>query len=203
MSETVVLTWTIAPSKNVVMTPNQKYNSTSLDPKKREKEYYEAIKFYLEKSDFTTLIFCDNSNYDFSYADELQHIAKEKWKTLELLKFQWDVELVTTISHWVWEAEIFDFVYENSKELHKNKTWFKVTWRYIISNINEIIKKLKEQDCYFQKWIFGKGRNFLNVSTATFKISNKIFEEYLYKNTIKRVLLLKEIERNWKKLNIY
>ena len=194
MLETLILTWTIAPQKNVITSPNRKYTSTTLDPLKREKEYYKAIKYYLEKSYFTTIIFCDNSNYCFSYIDELEKLAKKLWKVLEFLTFQWDIELSTKISYGVWEAEILDYIYENSVELHKTNSWYKITGRYIVDNINEIICKLWTQDCYFNKWWIRTSP--FHVRTSFFKISNTKYKHYIYKKQVPVFYKLKELKRD-------
>lgn len=180
--DTLLLTWTIAPSEKVKASGDIKYNSTSLSPSKREREYYEAIKYYLEESKFSSIVFCDNSNYSFSYGNQLKSIAKSLWKNLELLKFQGDVNLVTSISYWLGEAEILDYVFEHSILLHKTDCWYKITWRYIVSNIDDIIESLNDQECYFQKFYFRP--NMFNVNSATFKISNKLFEKFLYKKIV-------------------
>lgn len=193
MKDFLVLTWTISPSGNVAGSLNISYSHT-INPKEREKEYYYAIKYYLEKSEFDTVIFCDNSNYKFSYAKELYELAKEQWKTLELLSFQWDIYLSTQISYGAWEAEILDYIYDNSKYIKNTKSRFKITWRYIIDNINEIIIKLKDKECYFNK--YGIRTTPFHVATSFFKISNKIYEKYLYKKTNTCFLLIKQWHNN-------
>ena len=175
---TLVLTWTISPSTKVLWKSKKQ-----LDTIVREKEYFDAIYYYLAESDFDTIIFCDNSDYDFQYKEILLKIAKDQWKKLELLKFKWNPIYPEKYWYGAWEQEIMDYVFDNSKYIHRNKTWFKITWRHIITNINDTIKKLSWQDIYFQKqWIRARQ---LWVSTAFFKVSNEFYKKYIYINILK------------------
>lgn len=177
MTETLVLTWTIAPQKDVAWSLNLPYSHT-LDPLQREKVYYETIKYYIKESKFWSIVFCDNSNYDFWYSENLYEIAKKFRKKLELLRFMWDTDLSTKISYWAGEAEILDYIYMNSKLVHESGLWVKITWRYIVKNINDVIDKLDWVDCYFCKyWV---RTTPFHVATSFFKISNRVYGDYIF-----------------------
>ncbi len=174
---TLVLTGTIAPSQKTLWK-----DKSQLDVHNRELEYYEAICYYITASNFEYIIFCDNSNYDFSHWKELEKLAESKNKKLELLKFQWNLIYPEKYWYWAWEQEILDYIYENSRLIHINSTWVKLTGRYIVYNINDSLKKIEKQDIYFQKyWVRWRQ---LQVSTLFFKVSNDFYEKYLYKKII-------------------
>lgn len=174
----LILTWTIAPLAKTLWK-----TKADLQVSKREKEYFESIYYYLNESDFDKIIFCDNSNHNFQYKDILQNFAKEKWKILELLRFKWNPIYPKKYWYWAWEQEILDYIFDNSKYIHSERTWFKLTWRYIVKNINKTIHKLNFQDIYFQKqWIRARQ---LWVSTAFFKVSNEFYKKHIYKNILK------------------
>jgi len=175
---TLVLTWTISPSAKTLWKSKKELNTFV-----REKEYFDAIYYYLVESDFNTIIFCDNSNYNFQYKNILLKIAEDKWKNLELLKFEWNPIYPEKYWYGAWEQEILDYIFDNSKYIHKNKTRFKITGRYIIKNINDTIKQLEWQDIYFQKP--GIRARWLNVGTAFFKISNDFYRNNIYMHVLK------------------
>lgn len=191
MNHILVLTWTIKPNNNI----KWKF-FTKEDLLKRSDEYYQAIKYYIKKSDFNIIIFCDNSNQYPPHKEKLLSLAKNKWKTLELLRYSDNDNYSEKLSYWAWEAAILDYTYENSKYIHSDKSWIKITWRYIITNINEIIKKLESQDVYFSKWWIRECQ--MMVTTWFFKISNEVYEKYIYKKRLKVFVNLNKCKKFFK-----
>ena len=72
------------------------------------------------------------------------------------------------------------------KGVQQTTSWYKVTWRYIIKNIDQIIN-------YHQKWsittFFYKGWGLaqFGVTTAFFKTTQAFYEEHLYKKAVKYI----------------
>lgn len=177
MISTLLLTWTIRPSKK-----NISKSQNDLDFSIREKKYIDAIIYYITQSNFDNIIFCENSNYPFTIRQSIKRIANIYKKKVELLQFEWNPIYPEKYWYWCGEAEIIDYVIHNSKLIKETKSFYKITWRYIIWNINKIISKLENQENYFHKqWLFASP---LWVSTVFFKISHWLYKKYLYKKTI-------------------
>jgi hypothetical protein len=105
--------------------------------------------------------------------DHIKSLAKKFGKKIEFLMFQWDVK-VSEKYYWAGEAEIFDYFFEHSQLLKESKSFYKISGRYIIDNINRIIEVSADLPNYFtmQFWNF-------EISTYLLKISKEIYEKYL------------------------
>jgi hypothetical protein len=97
-------------------------------------------------------------------------------------------------SYHFWEAEIFDYAFENSKLLKENDRFFKSTWRYIVHNINDLIEDYKKQEYFFYKWFWLNST--LCVNTAFFMTTRKFYENNLYK---KQIEYYKNNYKEWSK----
>ena len=76
--------------------PNQNQRFLVLkDAEERLKQYLDSIRFYIESSPFTKIVFCDNSAYSCDSVQELMDVAQKRNKTLEWLSFQGNHEKIT------------------------------------------------------------------------------------------------------------
>jgi len=133
----LLLTATIIPKSNQ---SDLKINNWE----ERYQEYDKALDFYikqLRKREFDYIIFAENSAYDLT---ELKN--KYKDKKIEWISFS-GLDYDENFHRGYGEIKIIDFVYENSKVIKyssdKDYVW-KVTGRYILKNINQVIKKAPE-----------------------------------------------------------
>lgn len=172
---TVLLTWTICP--NAEIWKKLQYKSWSLDPEKRRLEYMRTIIFYIAISNFDSIVFVENSNYNIWSNNmlALSNIASIFNKKIEILQFEWNNKTMMNLNYWYWEGEIIDYAYDNSSLIKKSESRYKITWRYIIKNINSIIKVHKNLDNLF----FRNIPEFSAINTAFFKTNNKDYK-YLY-----------------------
>ena len=145
----------------------------------REKQYEDALKYYIYNSNFTHIVFIDNSNHVLNFIKKLQPNKKNYYiinnKTIEYISYNWN-KLTEKFFYGYWEQEIMDYALDNStilKKLQKNDSFFKITWRYIIKNINHLIDR-KEQELFF-RWLW-----WFSCVTAIFKITKWNFINYLY-----------------------
>gem|GEM_PF-1582104 len=60
----------------------------------RVQQYVDTLIFYITKSFFTHIVFCDGTNYDMVNINFLQNLAKIYNKKIEFLSFQQDISLV-------------------------------------------------------------------------------------------------------------
>ncbi len=119
----LLLTATIHPSSNHMKRGRVDY----LD---RENDYFEAVQFYLSKG--YHIVFCENSN---TFSEKILKLQTSDQR-LEYLTFQ--SELSVKGKSWG-EIEIFNYALENSKFIKEVDYLVKITGRYIIKNIEEIL----------------------------------------------------------------
>lgn len=141
----LIITGCIAPvsQKYLVLTNTEE----------RLRQYINSIKYYLEKSCFKKIIFCDNSNYDYKYKDDIYNIATKMGKKFEWLSFLGNTQKIVNQGKGYGEGEIIKYVLKNSTILKSCSFFAKVTGRLIITNINEILQKVN----------FNKYKIFMNA----------------------------------------
>ena len=200
---TLLLTWTINPQ----IWKTIKYKN-SLNPKVRIKEYIKSLFFYITISDFDNIVFCENSNYKCEeYMKNINHIAKLYNKNFEFLQFIWNhKETIQRKTYSYWEWEILDYAFNNSKLLKQSKSRYKITWRYIIYNINDIIKSSQNTENLLFRWLWSF--SFFSIDTSLFKVSNEVYKKYLYDSKIlteknKCVEKIFYEKLNWKDINFW
>lgn len=170
--ETLLLTWTISPSKK------QQYQSTSLSSDIRKMQYLKSLIYYITQTSFTQIIFCENSNYEFNKSEitNIEYLSKLFKKNVELLHFNWNYEKVNKLWYWYGEWECLDYAINNSKYLNNTQAFYKITWRYIIWNINEIIETHENDKNLFIRDIPA----YFTMNTAFFKMQVKLYKDYFY-----------------------
>ncbi len=142
----------------------------------RIKDYIKALTFYITNSDFTEIVFCDGSNYWLEAFDFLFPLAKIFEKKIELISFQQDTEKVIKKWKWYWEQQIINYALQHSEFLKNCHTFYKISGRYLIKNINNILKnEVKKQNIFFRTSLLDRQ----NANTAFFKTSPIFFKENL------------------------
>ncbi|MGM0944202.1 MAG: hypothetical protein ACQEW9_03400 [Bacteroidota bacterium] len=130
MSFVLLLTGTIKPFKGQL-------HSGRIDVSKREDDYFKAINFYLSKG--FEVVFVENSDYS---SKKIQSI-KEKSKSFEYHTF---LSKRSYLGKSFGEMEIFKFALENSTALNKVDYLIKITGRYIIKNISQLLSGVNGVD---------------------------------------------------------
>lgn len=82
------------------------------------------------------------------------------------------------VEKWKWYGEnrIIEQVIDNSELLKDYNVFYKVTWRYIVKNINNIIKNEEKKENIFFLSPFWKH----SLATSFFKCNKNLFKEQLY-----------------------
>lgn len=158
------LTATIHPSSNHLKTGR-------FDSLERENDYFEAVKFYLSKGYY--VVFCENSNTTSEKILKLQTSDQR----LEYITFL--TELSIKGKSWG-EIEIFNYALQNSKLLRDVDYIVKITGRYIIKNIEEILTATNsvEKEVYINPT-----RNF-RWADSRLMIMRKSFYNNYFINTV-------------------
>ena len=174
--ETVLLTGCIEPTSKISIW--KYWYKWSINVNERLKDYFFSIQYYIMYSDFKNIIFCDNSNYKcLEHISILKELANIYGKNLEVLQFEWDNVKITNTYYGYWEWEIINYALSNSKILWNCKSWYKITGRYIIENINDIIALHKDDKNLFFRLMFPY--SFFSLCTALFKVSKEDYNKYL------------------------
>ena len=97
--DVLLITGCISPIKN------QKWLQIS-DKKIRLEQYLDSIKFYIDDSIFSRIIFCDNSGCQYDGLLDLLSYAASKNKKLEWLSFEGNPNLVMKWGKGAGEDEI-------------------------------------------------------------------------------------------------
>lgn len=205
----ICLTWTILPPKNIK-------NLKIINENVRLKDYLENILFLITKTNIKKIVFCENSNYNSDILLFIEKLAQIYWKKFEYITFLWNSKKVVTNWRWYWEQEILNYFIDNSKLLDWENDFYKLTWRYKVKNINEIVSleannknifvKMSPLDnrcstAFFKSNIEFFKKNFYGIWE---KINDELWEnnqiEWVYRN----ILLLNKWEfSNFKKLPIF
>jgi len=146
MINIALITSTIAPKKSV-------FSLKEKDPLLRMEQYKEAFGFYitcLENKTFDKIVYVDNSGHCLK---ELSDLASDNGvlSQIEFISYESTID-VKNNSRFYLEINLIDYFIQNSKTLRDYPSCmiWKVTGRYIISNISEIIKNSKNgYDMYF------------------------------------------------------
>lgn len=164
----LLMTGTIKPLVNV------KY----CDPQKRLEEYIANIVKYINNSDFDVIIFAENSGYEFDY-QKYEKLAKSNNKTFEYL----DVSCSADNSNMsTGEAVLMKDAFGKSKYLKKSNSFWKVTGRIYIKNINDYINS------HYSSNVFLYSKQCDSIQTWFFRANTRDFLEYfLNENTIKNM----------------
>lgn len=163
----ILLTGTIDPSKfNNTMT-------TLTDAQVRLHQYETAIDWWLRKSNFSNLVFIENSGFPFDVQKYTQ-LAEQHQKKFEYIPGTPYVE--ETIAHGksYGEIKLITEAIEKSILLKTENSFYKCTGRLIIKNVNKILKTKYLSNTVFtgvpaDKWAF----------TWFFSVDIEFYQKYL------------------------
>lgn len=136
----LIITATINP-------PSQDYlKINSID--ERIKQYKDSLNYFINSGAFGKIIFCDNSGYlsENDIFREETEIAGKKNIELEVLSFFGNCEKVRQQGKGYGEGEIMEHIFANSKLMHNETYFFKVTGRLKVDNVADIVRNTKYKD---------------------------------------------------------
>ena len=117
------------------ITPNGMGNTVLQDPTLREKQYIDAIEYYLNGTDLK-IVFCENSEKNIFHKIN----SEKKTTQLECITFDGN-NYDKNRGKGYGEAAIIKYALENSEFLNSADYLFKITGRVKIKNIKKLIKK--------------------------------------------------------------
>lgn len=125
---------------------NTRYTAL-LDAGERERQYFDALEFYIRQTPFQRIIVCDNSGY--IYPPSLLRLADEHHKQLELLSFTGDKTAMERHGKGYGEGEIMKFVMSHSRLLQEVEGFLKVTGRLKLINTEKLLRRADHHQNYF------------------------------------------------------
>jgi len=146
------------------------------DRKERLRQYVRALNFYIKSQQIKKIVFCDNSNYGYSYQRE-RELAEKYGKQLEILKYEEDEAMVSRKGKGYGEGRILEFVLRNSELLREEKYFYKITGRLIIKNIDEILRHETTKCNYFNRNMYC----YQTVDTRFFGVNKETYQKHMVK----------------------
>lgn len=170
----LLMTWSILVDKNLKFHHHIKSNE-------RLREYMDAFLFYIKESNFMNIVYVDWNDYPVDRLSFLMDLWSIYWKKVELISFKNNQSKIVEKWKWWWDQTIIEYAINNSELLSWCTNFYKVTWRYIVKNINDILRKNIEHDNVFNLLMIRKNY-FKNrfVNTAFFKVNRNFFIENLW-----------------------
>ncbi|RZL46749.1 MAG: hypothetical protein EOP00_14030 [Pedobacter sp.] len=142
------------------------------NPDIRKAQYIEAIKFYLHKTT-NKILFIENSNTDISFEFE-NEVGKNRLEFIVFAGNDYDKKLGKGYG----EMQILKYAFNHSKFVKEASTICKITGRYKILNINQLLKHYGRCQCDFMVDLL----NQLKYSDSRIFMAKKLFfEDYLFK----------------------
>jgi hypothetical protein len=102
-------------------------------------EYEASIARWIDESDFRSIVFCENSAYEHSYAPLIEK-AEAVGKRLEVLVFKGN-EGAQIYGKGYGEGEIIEHALGHSELLAQSASFYKATGRVFVKNVNSILAK--------------------------------------------------------------
>jgi hypothetical protein len=172
-----------APKHTLVITSTVYVNSDMTvltDPLVRERQYVDSILYYLRSPALSAIIVCDNSGFDFSTNGDLVEAVAGSGKRIEFLYFMSDKDRIAERGKGYGEGEILAHVFRESRLLEESgASFFKVTGRLFVLNLDTIARKVRSGKTYFQRVGLNPFVNQKKVDTRFYYCNKKLFEACL------------------------
>ncbi|EOR94022.1 hypothetical protein ADIARSV_2856 [Arcticibacter svalbardensis MN12-7] len=149
------------------------------DPSLRQQQYVDSIRWYLSVRTIDSIIVCDNSGFDYSLILELQDMADRNGKNIEFLNFRGDVERISTLGKGYGEGEIMRYLFSESRLLSYHESFYKVTGRVKVLNLERLVDNVKHDDICFQQIRINPFSNTDLIDTRLYYCSKPIFSTIL------------------------
>jgi hypothetical protein len=117
------------------------------DTAERERQYLDALSFFIRETPLERIIICDNSGY--TYPEWTTELATAHHKQLELLSFTGDKVTMEKQGKGYGEGEIMAYVLSHSRLLTTVESFLKVTGRLKLMNTEEILGPADDRQNYF------------------------------------------------------
>jgi hypothetical protein len=146
----------------------------------RFSQYLSSIEYAIDHyNKVTHIIFCENTGYNYDYS-ELKGNASLKGKFFEVLTFKGDYNNIQQQGKGYGEGEIIRYAIEKSQYLNSCPSFYKLTGRLIVKNMDRIIATTFSESAFdFQPGaIYNRKRD--HIETIFYKTDRNLYQRYLY-----------------------
>jgi hypothetical protein len=138
-------------------------------------QYIDSINYAIENyRDIHHIVFCENTNYPYDYT-YLKEKAKTFNKTLNVLSFKGNLDLILQKGKGYGEGEIIEYALNNDKLLSESEFFYKLTGKLKVKNMDSITRWIKEESAFLAR----KKREGSVAITYFYKVKTSFFKEYL------------------------
>ena len=142
-------------------------------------QYLWSIEYAIDHyNKVTHIIFCENTDYNYDYS-VLKEKASRKGKFFETLPFKGDYDIIQQKGKGYGEGEIIKYAIENSKYLRTCQSFYKLTGRLLVANMDRIISGTLSVNAFdfHPGAIYNRKRG--HVETLFYKTDKNLFQIYL------------------------
>ena len=155
--------------------PYTKLTNTTL----RLQQYLESIEYAIEHYNLINhIVFCENTGYTYDYSG-LQEKAKLKNKTLEIIVFVGDYQVIQAKGKGYGEGEIIQYALDKSEALQMSDFFYKLTGRILVRNMDQVMDSSKSENTFIflshMEALSKKGR----VRTLFYKVNTSFYRQVL------------------------
>ncbi len=161
-------------------------STTIVNIDERLSQYLHSIEYAIcNYRTISEIVFCENTDYNFDYTN-LQQKALRNRKKLEILSFIGNYAIIQQKGKGFGEGEIIKYALNKSEILCKCDTFFKLTGRLIVKNMDEIVETTQSANSfiYHPKTIYQIPAN--HIETFLYKVSKDLYIKHLI-NAFERV----------------
>jgi hypothetical protein len=154
-------------------------NTSICDTQERLAQYVNCIEYAIDNyKSITHIVFCENTNFRYDYS-LLTERALSKGKILEILSFTGTYDKIIKFGKGFGEGEIIGFALKTSAYIPLFNSFFKLTGRLIVRNMETIIKTTSHSSAFIfnPKEICNKQKN--HIETFFYKSDVALYKKEL------------------------
>lgn len=145
----------------------------------RLSQYLNCISYAITHyQSISEIVFCENTNFNYNYTS-LKEEALKKGKKLEVLSFKGNYAKIEQKGKGFGEGEIIKYALNTSEILAKCDSFFKLTGRLIVGNMDKIVATTSSDNSfiYHPKTIYRMPVD--HIETFFYKVNKNLYTRYL------------------------
>ena len=150
-----------------------------VDVNERLLQYLSSINYAIfNYNTISEIVFCENTNYVYDYSSLIEKAAING-KKLEIISFLGDYSTIQQKGKGYGEGEIIKYALYKSEILECCNTFFKLTGRLIVRNLDKILLTTNSENCfiYHPKTIYQISED--HIETFFYKVNKSLYIRYL------------------------
>ena len=160
----------------------RKYNvpyTVVVDYQQRLQQYIHSIEYAIDYyNTICKIVFCENTNCNFDFS-QLAKKAELKGKEFEYLTFEGDYIQIQKLGKGYGEGEIIKHALLHSQLINSEKSFYKLTGRLVVKNIDKITKTTSSGNAFIYKPKEISDRHVNYFETYFYKVEIALYRQYL------------------------